>query len=35
VENSLLFAPRCAPNGVPFELHIFPHGAHGLSLCER
>lgn len=32
VENSLLFAAALARHGVPFELHIFEHGAHGLGL---
>lgn len=34
VENSLLFAQALRQNNVPFELHIFPQGAHGLSLCN-
>ncbi|MDI9468812.1 MAG: alpha/beta hydrolase [Bacillota bacterium] len=32
VENSLLFAMALARAGVPFELHVYPDGAHGLSL---
>lgn len=32
VENSLLFATGLQSAGIPFELHIFPNGAHGLSL---
>ena len=24
-----------AKNGVPFEMHIFPHGPHGLGLAEN
>ncbi len=32
VENSLLFAQALARAGVPFELHVYPDGAHGLSL---
>lgn len=35
VENSLLFADALRKNGVPFELHIFPTGGHGLSLCDE
>ena len=35
VENSLLFAAALARKSVPFELHIYPHGAHGLSLCDQ
>lgn len=34
VENSLLFAKAMATNRVPFELHIFEHGRHGLGLAE-
>lgn len=33
VENSLLFAQSLRANGAPFEMHIFPVGAHGLSLA--
>lgn len=32
IENSLAFASSCAAKGVPFEIHIFAHGNHGLSL---
>lgn len=32
VNNSLSFARKCFDNNVPFELHIFEHGRHGLSL---
>jgi acetyl esterase/lipase len=34
VENSLLFAGALSRNKVPFELHVFPHGAHGLGLAR-
>jgi len=33
VENSLIFAEALSRNKVPFELHVFPHGAHGLGLA--
>lgn len=33
VENSLLFANALREQGVPFELHIYPAGPHGLSLA--
>lgn len=33
VQNSLLFAQRLAEQKVPFELHIYPRGVHGLSLA--
>ncbi len=32
MENSLLFAQALREQGVPFELHIYPHGKHGLGL---
>jgi acetyl esterase/lipase len=35
VENSLLFAQSMRRNNVPFEMHIFPQGVHGLSLCDE
>jgi acetyl esterase/lipase len=34
VENSLLLAGALRRAGVPLELHIFPHGRHGLSLAD-
>lgn len=33
VENSLLLARALSANGVPFELHVFPEGPHGLGLA--
>lgn len=35
VENSLMMAQALRAAGVPFELHIFPEGWHGLSLADR
>lgn len=35
VENSLLFASKLAEHHVPFELHIYPEGTHGLSLANK
>ena len=32
VENSLLFAAALRHHGVPFELHLYEQGAHGLGL---
>ncbi|MFC6316106.1 alpha/beta hydrolase [Lapidilactobacillus achengensis] len=32
MENSLLFAQALREQNIPFELHIFPNGGHGLSL---
>lgn len=34
VENSLLFAMALKKHNVPFELHVFPQGKHGLGLAE-
>lgn len=35
VENSLLFAEALARNHVPFALHVYPKGAHGIGLGTR
>jgi len=35
VENSLMYAAALRKNGVPFELHIFERGGHGLSTCQE
>ena len=32
VENSLLFASVLQVKGVPFELHVYPKGRHGLGM---
>ena len=34
VENSFLFAKACQQNGVPYALHIFSEGPHGLSVSN-
>ena len=34
VENSLALAKALSDHRVPFELHVFPKGAHGLGLAE-
>ena len=33
-ENSLVFAKAMRDKNIPFELHIFPKGVHGLALCN-
>ena len=33
VENSLCFAAALSAAKVPFELHVFPQGGHGMSTC--
>ena len=35
VEHSLIMAEKLAASKVPFELHIFPHGPHGLALANE
>jgi acetyl esterase/lipase len=35
VANSLRLAEACARAGVPVELHVFPHGGHGLALAAN
>lgn len=35
LENSLLLAGALRRAGVPFELHVFPEGIHGLSLANE
>ena len=34
VENSLMLAGALSANKIPFELHVFQKGAHGLGLAE-
>lgn len=33
IANSLSFAEALADHDVPFELHVYPHGVHGLGLA--
>ncbi|MBO0994121.1 alpha/beta hydrolase [Bacillus sp. SD088] len=35
VENSMLFAVALRKHSIPFELHIYPNGGHGLSLANE
>ena len=35
VENSLSLAAAYSRCGVPYELHVFPHGRHGLGLADE
>lgn len=35
VENSFLFATALRGAKVPFELHVFQHGAHGVGLAQN
>ncbi len=34
VANSLVMAEALASNGIPFELHVYPKGGHGLSTAD-
>lgn len=34
VENSILYASALQKNSVPYELHIYPKGGHGMSLVS-
>lgn len=34
VKNSLVFATKLAENNVPFELHVYPFGPHGLATSD-
>lgn len=35
VRNSLVYAEALSKHNIPFELHIYPHGWHGMSTCDR
>jgi len=35
VENSQMFAAALRAHGVPFELHLYERGPHGIGLHER
>lgn len=34
VQNSILFSKALADHGVPFEMHVYPYGEHGLSIAR-
>lgn len=34
VKNSLVYALALTENNVPYTLHIYPYGEHGLSTCD-
>ena len=34
VKNSLVLGERLRDHGIPFEMHIYPHGQHGLALAK-
>ena len=35
VQNSLTYARSLADNKIPFELHIYPYGPHGIALANE
>ena len=35
VMNSLLYAQALSEHKIPFELHIYPHGGHGLATADE
>ncbi|MBP3555069.1 MAG: alpha/beta hydrolase [Clostridia bacterium] len=35
VQNTLLYAEALANHNIPFEMHIYPEGPHGLSLGKK
>ncbi len=35
VINSVLFAEALSKKNIPYELHIYPEGRHGMSLCRE
>ncbi len=35
VQNSIYYAEKLANYKIPFELHIYPNGPHGLSLANK
>ena len=35
LENPLSFASALDQEGIPFEMHIFAHGVHGMALANR
>ena len=34
-ESTLRFASALRKCGVPFEMHIYPHGPHGIALANK
>ena len=35
VENTMNFASALRKNGIQFEMHLYPHGPHGMSLANE
>lgn len=34
VKNSLVYAEALSQHKIPFEMHIYPYGHHGISTCD-
>ncbi len=34
VQNSLMYASALSEKEIPYELHIFPQGGHGIAMCD-
>ncbi len=34
VENSLMLCSALSKENIPFEMHIFPEGGHGIAMCD-
>jgi acetyl esterase/lipase len=34
IRNALLLAKAYSEAGVPFEMHVYPHGPHGIALAN-
>ena len=35
VENSILYTNELSKHKIPYEMHIFPYGVHGMGLSEE
>ncbi|MBE6903211.1 MAG: alpha/beta hydrolase [Ruminococcaceae bacterium] len=35
IENSLRYATALSRHKIPYELHIYPYGNHGLATCDK
>ncbi|MBQ5311039.1 MAG: alpha/beta hydrolase [Oscillospiraceae bacterium] len=34
VQNSLILAQKLTEHDIPYEMHIFPSGGHGIAMCD-
>lgn len=35
IKHSLVFGEALRDHGIPFEMHVFPHGPHGIALADQ